>query len=209
MFFNQTPAALKDGLDRIAVPVFAIERDGKAPFRIAALNEAYSNATGVLHADVRGMTPHDILERQADADAVVRNFEGAFSTGRAISYRETVVFGGLPLTFDTTLHPVTGDDGLEQLIGTTLLAADEASGTAELRWFLEQSETALLALADIMQHSRGGAGTGVRERTAMAMMVRSARSALDQLRAFSEGSDHVGVLLNKSAIPPETKARLH
>lgn len=206
MFYDSTPDGLKDALDKIAVPLFAIDWFGGQDFRIVAINEAHTEISGVRHADALGTTPHDVLDSAVEADAVIANYEKSVTTGLPTSYREILTFQGVPVTFDTTLSPLSLEgQSRQRLIGTALRVVDDPQRSADIQWFLAQSEAAILALAEVLQHSVGGVGHRREDQAAMAMMVRNVRNALDQLRCFSDGETHIEGLLNKSEIPPEVK----
>ena len=124
MFSMSDQTELLQVLDYFDVPMFAADRSAlDAPFRFVGLNAAHTAATTLTTAMVAGRTPHDILSSD-DADAVARHYDTCATTGRTVSYSETLNIAGQTRHWRTSLQPVVLASGGGRIIGIAMEIRD-------------------------------------------------------------------------------------
>ncbi len=193
------PLDLKGMIDMIDVPVFVIERDLRAHFRIIAINDSHTRVSGLDHEEYSGSTADDILTPD-EAAAVNARYATCFDRWKPVSYRERLSFTTGAFTFETTLKPVPGTTarGMTRVVGTARVIRQHALDAESLAYRLAQSQGALETLERVTETVCRNGTVGPVERNALETLTRSLGCSLAELRDALDAGSRVDDLARTS-----------
>lgn len=146
MIFTKQQGDLQQSINRMAIPVFVVDRDAEGEFRVVALNAAHTSATGLQLDAVLAKTPEMILPDKADAEFLTDRYLACVRQGKPIVYSTCLTYGKVTKEIRTILHPVSLDgQAPTRLVGQVAITATMPTDT--VRGAL--GDQGLLAKADI------------------------------------------------------------
>ncbi|NNF91015.1 MAG: PAS domain-containing protein [Boseongicola sp.] len=175
---------LQKQIDLISVPIFIVDDCSDDRFRVVAINSAHSTLTGMDQSKVPGHTPHELIEDCATADKIVRNYRDCIASDTPISYRETIVFGGAPMIFDTTLQKISRPNSDRfRIVGTALKIEDRHSVGSDIDFYVSLARNSMTTIELLMNARSDRDATTMSEREATLILCRKALLSLDDIAA--------------------------
>lgn len=178
---------LQSQIDLIAVPVFITDECADGQFRIAAINSAHAKLTGLDKLLVRGRTPHEMIEDVSSATEVVGNYRNCILADAPISYRETIVFRGTPMVFDTTLQKIPRPNSPRfRIVGTAIKIEDRQHVGDDINFYVSLARNAMMTIEMLMNARSGGDPMSKSEREATLILCRKALLSLDDITSAAD-----------------------
>ncbi len=115
-------------LDIIDIPAFVLTVDASGKIRFAGLNRAHEAQTGMVGAEIAGLTPHEALPPRM-ADTVLANYAHCVERGQTYRYEEVLDLPAGRNWWLTTLSPVFEDGRITAVVG---LATDITAQRIEI-----------------------------------------------------------------------------
>lgn len=110
-------AALSDAID---VPIFIVDIEPGETLRYRKVNRFYEVAAGVSNEDLVGKQPHEVLPPRMAASTTAKYLTCAQS-GEPFTYEEVLDLSDGEVWWQTTLTPVSDDDGkVSAIVGTAI-----------------------------------------------------------------------------------------
>ncbi|MBT8425390.1 MAG: hypothetical protein KJO67_10465 [Silicimonas sp.] len=133
---------------------------------------------------VPGHTPHELIEDCATADKIVGNYRDCIASDTPISYRETIVFGGAPMIFDTTLQKISRPNSDRfRIVGTALKIEDRHSVGSDIDFYVSLARNSMTTIELLMNARSDRDATTMSEREATLILCRKALLSLDDIAA--------------------------
>ncbi|WOI30223.1 hypothetical protein [Sulfitobacter dubius] len=121
MFRNEDTSVLRREIDRFKLPMFIAElNNDNGHFELLALNTAHEANSGMVMAEVIKRPLHAIMPED-EAEAVNERYARCVSNAGQIRYREMLHMPRGPLIWDTTLHYVQSDRGIDRVVGSAIV----------------------------------------------------------------------------------------
>ena len=110
---------LRSIYDGVEEAIFVIDVLENGEFRFVSTNPTHQKCTGLPLEQLKGKTPEEA--RLPDWEIAVQRYQECITTGKTITYEESVLLGGEQTYWYTTLTPLRDSNfRIYQLIGTTI-----------------------------------------------------------------------------------------
>ena len=198
MFSTADSGQLKETLEAIQIPAFAIDVGADGVFQVAGVNRINSSISGLHHEAVTGKDVRDLLP-PSDARQVAERYRECIESGRPLQYAEELEMPSGHTSWLTSLIPVKSEDGtIRRLIGNSVGFRVDAKGHREdqmvddLTYLSAISSISIYKVVQTIRDRLDGPDLTAKERRfyrAFSDLCQTALDASNQMRAQMQPED--------------------